>query len=426
MDFSVRGIIRQFLKKVFVHLFFLSLFFPFFFNGTQRPVARRTIIRQKTEEVCIMKNSLRLVLILLAAAGILRAAVVNDDAPLKGRWDFRLQQQWAVDSAGDDILVSFGSLTVDENGRVYFLERKHSKVFVCDKEGTFLFSFGSKGEGPGEFKRAIRIFLVKRYLIVWDNGRRLHYFTKEGKFFRSFRFGTYYSPRGFTDITSFVSLRSDPEKESGPTETLEKYDLKTEKAVTLDEVIADKPVKASNGTSRGSITVSVSDEDTTPMVILGTSPNALYYGRNDAYRIKKTDFDGTGLLTFGIDGRKRKPVPEAYKKNLVSKMSREIPPQVKKQIYNKIPDTSTFFSKIHADEQGLIYVYVTDLGNRQGQEMDIFSPKGQYLYRAEVRVPEGFTLRGEVTLHRDSLFAMVEDEEGERQLIKYKINRPRR
>ena len=89
------------------------------------------------------------------------------------------------------------------------------------------------------------------------------------------------------------------------------------------------------------------------------------------------------------------------------------------------PDLSEFITRILVDKRGLIYTFVGDAENEITQEVDIFSPSGQYLYHGEMRLPEDlkFDSADNLNIKDGFLYAFVRDEEG--SIIKCKITLPR-
>jgi hypothetical protein len=96
-----------------------------------------------------------------------------------------------------------------------------------------------------------------------------------------------------------------------------------------------------------------------------------------------------------------------------------------KQMIKTMPDQCTYFNYIRVDEKGLIYVFVPDLADRTRQHIDIFSPEGKYLYKAELSLPDGFRFSIPPTTFKDNyLYVFAEDPDGEGMLIKYRVKRP--
>jgi len=368
-----------------------------------------------------------LILVLtIASANISNALVENEDKPVRGEWDLNLQEVWSVDSAGDDFFVRLNSPVIDDEGNVYVLDKKYVKIFVFNSEGKFVRTIGRQGEGPGEYKNPNILFFSGNYLIVVDRGQRVHYFTREGKYRNTLRYDLNARPRGFIDVLHFIAIRSnigedgDEKKEKEP---LNLYDIKTKKASLIAEIRAEKVVTASNGSGRGSATVYVQFDQLTPTVVTALDNKKVYFGMNDVYSIKKVDLEGKELLSFSIKGRKRKKIPMEYKESQIKLLSPEAQ-SMKRKLIDSMPDDSTYFNKIDVDENGFIYVYLTDFANVRGQEIDIFSPDGTYLYHSYVKLPGKYRTIGLSVMKGDHMYIRVEDEGEELRLIKYKINRP--
>lgn len=79
----------------------------------------------------------------------------------------------------------------------------------------------------------------------------------------------------------------------------------------------------------------------------------------------------------------------------------------------------------------LIYVYLSGIGPsyRHQQDIDIFSLDGKFLYRSCIKfdkdseIIEAFFTRG-ILIRKDSVYAGLEDEEGNVKIAKYKIILP--
>ena len=73
------------------------------------------------------------------------------------------------------------------NGRIYVSDRRNYDIKVFSRDGKFLFRFGSKGEGPGLFKRWFGVFTVSLDGLVlqgdyWGGNRFLNVFNSKGEF----------------------------------------------------------------------------------------------------------------------------------------------------------------------------------------------------------------------------------------------------
>lgn len=372
-----------------------------------------------------MNRAIGISLILLFSVTLFGAEIKNTDKPLKGTWDFNPQKVWGVSTAGEDPLVDLRWLEVDDTGNIYILEGKQTKLYVFDPEGKFLFSFGKKGEGPGEIRFAFRFFIVGDYVVVPDMGRLQYFDKKNGSFVKSVVLETMVGlmPRLFIDGGRFITVPEGEESKSA----IQLYDTASKKRETILEFGAEHVMDLKSEGGGRQMVVRILDPTTQPGVVMTFANNKLFLGKSDKYMFKAVDLKGTEFLSFSLEGRSRRKITEEYKKNRVENMrlnGQKLPPDMAKQMMSNIPDQSTFFRQIEVDDKGFIYVFVTDLLKQNSREIDIFSPKGEYLYRSEIALPAGYNIQAGPVIHfkGGTFYAAVEDDEGEIELAKYKIN----
>ncbi|MGE5341895.1 MAG: 6-bladed beta-propeller [Candidatus Omnitrophota bacterium] len=371
-----------------------------------------------------MKKTSIFVLIFIFISGlinfnILKAEIKNENKPLKGTWDFKLKKLWEAESATDDyIFGQIADIQVDDDGLIYVLEWKQYKFFVFDQKGKFLYSFGNKGEGPGEFRMAFTFFLEGPYVIVPDEGK-VHYFTKNGKYIKSYSCSNMNTPRLFLDEYRFLTVRETEDKK----EKLEIFDLNTKKYTAVGGVSDEKELAASGG----GLSVSFKDVNTTPMVIAAKYNNNIYFGKNDRYFIKKINQSGREMLSFSISGREQKKIPVELKRKRFEKVrvnNQKMPKEMVDQLVKSMPDYCTLYNQITIDKKGLTYVYVNDMANETGQEIDIFSPEGKYLYHAHIQLPKGLKKVSPFIIKESSMIAFVELNDGEQKMVKFQVQKP--
>jgi hypothetical protein len=120
--------------------------------------------------------------------------------------------------------------------------------------------------------------------------------------------------------------------------------------------------------------------------------------------------------------REKKSVPRAYKDEIFKGVN--FPPDVKQQIKEGLPEHFTFFEEILIDENGNIYVIVTDPLEENSRKIDIFSARGRYVFSAEIKIEKNLAIRSSHFGH-DRLYLGIENEEGNLKLVKYKIDIPK-
>ena len=371
-----------------------------------------------------------LALVLFAVVSVSAAVVTNPDKPLKGDWDFKYQEQWKIGSYGDEPLALVQKFVVLDNGDIYLFDRRHFKFFVLDKNGKPKFSFGTKGEGPGEIKYMLGFFLVDHGLVVSDLGK-IHYFNLEGKFEKSAPTSSTIgvAPLLFIDKNRLIKTRLGLGLNAAP-EALEIFDL----AAKTSSYLAGEPVPANKKSQNQGVMVMISignsELERKPGFVVGKFGDKILWGKNDTYLVKACDFSGKELFAFSLEGRKRKKITREYKELAVSRMTFRTQggpseEEIKKRLIKSFPDESTYFSQLEPGHDGLIYVYTSDAVRENGQEIDIFSSSGQYLYHAEIALPAADRIVANgVVFKGDFLYLVVEEASGELSFRKYGIQNP--
>lgn len=371
-----------------------------------------------------MKKILFFMIIIVFMVVFVAGTTENPNKPSKGIWDLNLKKAWQVDKGGEELLIRSGMIRVDKDENVFIMELKHGKIFVFDKEGKFLNTIGKRGEGPGEFRMAFSFFLVDEYVVVPGMGGIFHYFQKDGKFVKTINTGFFVFPRAFLDSDRFIMVKSDREGRGKDPEKISIYNLKTKKSVNIKEISPEKLLTASKGGMR----LVIKDSQTTPGVEVTVTGDKIIFGKSDKYLISKLDQKGKELMSFSIKGRERKQISEKFKRKRFENISLnggKMPKDMVDQMVKGMPDVATYFNRIWIDKNGLIYVFVSDLENENGQEIDIFSPEGKYLYHVNMSLGEGYTIRSSIVIQGDFLYLFAEDEDDEAGLFKYKIDLPK-
>lgn len=79
-------------------------------------------------------------------------------------------------------------LDTDSSGNIYIVDRVSSSVKKFSKDGTFIKSFGSRGEGPGEMQNPFMIAILNEVVFVTDYAvQRMVKFNTSGDFIENFQ-----------------------------------------------------------------------------------------------------------------------------------------------------------------------------------------------------------------------------------------------
>ena len=82
------------------------------------------------------------------------------------------------------------SFAVDSERRIYILDTRNSRIQCFSPEGKFLFSFGRRGQGPGELTnnaRKIKILEDGNIYIIDSLPRRINVYNRKGQFIFSWK-----------------------------------------------------------------------------------------------------------------------------------------------------------------------------------------------------------------------------------------------
>ncbi len=82
------------------------------------------------------------------------------------------------------------SFVVDSEGRIFILDSQNSRIQCFSPEGKFLFSFGRKGDGPGELSNRptkIKILVDGNIYIIDTLPRRINVYNRNGQFVFSWK-----------------------------------------------------------------------------------------------------------------------------------------------------------------------------------------------------------------------------------------------
>ena len=124
-----------------------------------------------------MRNTAILFITLILGSILITAGCASEEPPKEGRFEdlpkYNLEEVLMLAGAGDLILGRPTYTEIDSDGNHLVMDLGTFEVHVFDSEGTYQSSFGSQGEGPGEFQQPMRPILSENdTLYISDNGRR--------------------------------------------------------------------------------------------------------------------------------------------------------------------------------------------------------------------------------------------------------------
>jgi hypothetical protein len=268
-------------------------------------------------------------------------------------------------------------------------------------------------------------YVINDFIIAPDDGR-IHIFSTKGAFIKDIKLDSTVFPSLFIDENQMIKPSFPPFPKRSEPNFIELYDMTAKTSKKLAKLEAEEEFLTYSGKNLAMV---IRIGDTTPGMVYATDYKSLFFAHSAKYQVKKIDLNGKELLSFSIEGRKRNRISRETKinqfKNTVRNFS-NIPQQAVDEMIKQIPDESPYFSRILIDSKGMIYLLIIDMERQDKQFIDIFSPKGDYLYRSTLDLSNEFETISTLafSFDRKELFAFGDDAEGDRQLVKYKIDLP--
>jgi 6-bladed beta-propeller len=363
-----------------------------------------------------------LLIFLFLMAGFLDAEVIdNKDKPLKGDYVFPMEKIWQADSAGKTPFANLVEIPVADSGHVFCRDLKNKEYYIFDKDGKYICTFGTQGEGPGEVKNpgGANLAVVGNTLIIQDSNQFL-YFDSSGKFLRSVLNNASARPASlFLNQDEFISAPANITAVPKGDAKMKYVNLKTGKVIDITDFTVFKGGFIQTGNSRAVAVIPT----ITPVLVVGQLNKKFYYGMNDKYGIYITDLEGKDFGGFKLQ---RKPVKVTLKEKedfMLSLIKGLAPDSMARQLAKTLPEEETYFSNIES-HNGMLYVFKSHFMPTNHQQIDVFTPEGKYLYRGLIKVEEGSVITAGPTLKGKTITLVLEDEEGELTLNKYKTTMP--
>lgn len=352
------------------------------------------------------------------------AQVENPDKPLRGNWDFQIKKIWEVESVGSDVLADIQNIKTSRDGRVFVAESKHCLIYIFDKDGKYISSFGKKGEGPGEimnYSSGEQLFVIDDTVIFVSLGK-IQYFSPDGEYKKTVIIPPALKPRTFLSQDVFVSAPSSLVAINSDSAKMVMYNVKDRSSKVITEFKPFKNAVQQINSEGAERRVGVVIPSVTPLMCVDSGGDKVCYGMSNSYNIHFFDSNTNEAGFFGMKGREQIPLSQEFKKEVAS-WFKDLPPDVVKNTVNGLPDKASFFWDLKVEKNGLVYAFISNPNDSSAQAMDIFSPTGKFLYSSTLKPEEGMTF-GVFYFDGDLLYFSVEDKEGTVRVVKNSIKMP--
>ncbi len=291
------------------------------------------------------------------------------------------------------------AIAVRDDGALFLLDAKECTVKAFDAKGKFLFSFGKKGQGPGELNLPTGLTVTPAGEILVEDtiNRRLAYFSGAGKFLRH---------QALTQALGLGGLVMDSRGRMAG-RSLAVDGGKIGYAIqTFDQEL--KPVKTLARVELGELGRMKMDvlSGVAGILLAADGRGNVFVGSSKGYVIRVFDFDGRPVRTIERD---YDPVPmPKEEREKMTKMLGEMPaagavdPKKMFEIPSHMPPYAYF--TVNQDGRLLVQTYEKEKGPRD-RVFDVFDADGRYI----ARVP---LANGVIAWRGDRIFGIEENENG--------------
>lgn len=323
--------------------------------------------------------------------------VRNTKEPMYGDDVLDLEEDLCIgktDGRNDYTFFRAWYVTVDDEENIYVMDQGETHAKVFDRNGTFLRSVGTKGEGPGELFNPNRIFITGgNQLVIEDFIRNLTFYTLDGKYIKTqstvevFPVEVLLAPEG--QIFAITNIK-------GPDRTgkeVKLYDENLNHVKTIVSIPKPKP---------------------DPRILMPFQPEVNWAIFQDNSIIISFEKDYK-LQIFNAHGELSRKI---IKEHEPVKITEE---DVKLRV-RKVPEgrklvVPEYFPAVHsitADEKGRIFVHTYEKAGGGKYYNDVFDSEGRYI--AKVALKDRLQV-----WKKNRLYTIEEDEDGCQYVKRYKV-----
>jgi hypothetical protein len=309
-------------------------------------------------------------------------------------------------------------LISNKHNNIYVRDFENNISYIFDEKGNFIKKFAPQGNGEGQLSHYLNRFLAGEKIVLAAPDK-LHFFSQDGTFDHAVENNPFLRfPLYFIDENEFIYAPNFPQSPWNQKKLI-LFDIPS----GTDKILVDFSETETNSEQapQGPMIMIFS---LTPQVRLDYEGDKMVFGRSDQYQIFIANKAGEILSSFSLQRKIRTASPEDKRHHFTNS---NIPEESVEKILAQLPDEMTYFSHIDSIN-GLIYIFaVTNMGPKTtSQQIDIFSEKGEYLYKGTLEFGGRlkFGSPSNLVIEDEYLYVILENDQGKQTLAKYRIKLP--
>ena len=354
-----------------------------------------------------------------------------DPSKIKGEPStLHLEEEFTIDFERDELketgIREIIGLDVDSDGNIYFIVSRSDADLILkfDGNGSFVLSFGRRGEGPGELTapRYLRVDESEHIQIADNTRKKIYIFEKNRDFIRAISLFSNHRIATLLENGNILAVKNNFNKDAG----------RAEYPIILSNENLEEIKMLHPGLWMPNFVLS---KRINPLRIymdynvLRPSNGRIYvgnYGKEYEFLIYNTE--GNLLRKIKKEYHKVK-VPDQLKEEIVNWLFKNFDSfdQYKNKVY--FPEFHPPFQFFFLDEENRIYMMTYEQGQGTNAFIyDIFSPEGLYIGRIELdncgsspfsvtRIPVPL----DVVSKNNRIYCLREKESGYKELVVYKM-----
>ena len=343
--------------------------------------------------------------------------IKNPKLALYGEIKFVLEEDLSIGSTDDENSTFFKSvlIAVDSKGCILVLDSANCRILKFNNKGKFLYSFGRKGQGPGEFIRPTELILDQNDNVYVKETRKLHKFNRAGEYEKTIPLDRNYRSIGITKggtIFAFAHTSS----QAGLSDDV--Y-LLASSGETL-KTIASFSKPSSDYSSKIRFTPAVI---LPKLYLCPLDKDGAVYSHSSRYRLYVTNSLGKVNFIFEKNEQPNLITPIEKEQLIISlimsfnKKGEQITRREAENAYN-FTKSWPFFDSLLKDDKNNIYVRKRELDRSNPKDylyiFDLFNKEGYCLYRVKISFMPKIIKNGYV-------YRIQPDEDGYLFIKRYKI-----
>ena len=321
--------------------------------------------------------------------------VINPDSPYYGDFSLEIKENLSLGNEEDDNYWFYRAidLDVDSSNHIYIVDLGNDRIQKYNQDGHFLQTIGGQGQGPGEFRGPLELFINSQNKLFVREYMKMSIFDEQGDFIRSYSLEK--NLQDFAvDWQDFILGYADIQPRDPAIRSIVKIDQEG-KIIKRITDFNDPGIKIVIGTG-ATYTLNRNHIYSPRLYFSVLDENHFIYGYSSDYLLYLIDNEGN-IFQRIHKNEPPSPITSKEKSIIIDRIMESLEQNNTPIPRQGIEDTlyfqkhRAFFDRILVDDKQRIFIQKVKsvLDDTDLYTFDIFNREGYYLYRTQLPfVPE--------------------------------------